>query len=89
MFTIILSQRRKDQLTKLVSEKVSTILVMSMRTNNTQVSKISLVDLAGSERAKDTGAEGKRLQVNQLFDFRPMFSLCIRKEPISTSHSLH
>jgi hypothetical protein len=28
-----------------------------------QVSKISLVDLAGSERAKDTGAEGKRLQV--------------------------
>ena len=27
-----------------------------------QVSKISLVDLAGSERAKDTGAEGKRLQ---------------------------
>ena len=29
-----------------------------------QVSKISLVDLAGSERAKDTGAEGKRLQVH-------------------------
>ena len=28
-----------------------------------QVSKISLVDLAGSERAKDSGAEGKRLQV--------------------------
>ena len=28
-----------------------------------KVSKISLVDLAGSERAKDTGAEGKRLQV--------------------------
>ena len=30
-----------------------------------QVSKISLVDLAGSERAKDTGAEGKRLQVKR------------------------
>ena len=30
-----------------------------------QVSKISLVDLAGSERAKDTGAEGKRLQVRR------------------------
>ena len=30
-----------------------------------QVSKISLVDLAGSERAKDTGAEGKRLQVRE------------------------
>jgi len=28
------------------------------------VSKISLVDLAGSERAKDSGAEGKRLQVS-------------------------
>jgi kinesin family protein 1 len=30
--------------------------------NTEKVSKISLVDLAGSERAKDTGAEGKRLQ---------------------------
>ena len=29
-----------------------------------KVSKISLVDLAGSERAKDTGAEGRRLQVH-------------------------
>ena len=29
------------------------------------MSKISLVDLAGSERAKDTGAEGKRLQVRE------------------------
>ena len=29
-----------------------------------KVSKISLVDLAGSERAKDTGAEGRRLQVS-------------------------
>ena len=28
-----------------------------------KVSKISLVDLAGSERAKDSGAEGRRLQV--------------------------
>ncbi|XP_019856044.1 PREDICTED: kinesin-like protein unc-104 [Amphimedon queenslandica] len=47
VFTIILTQRKKDSMTGLVAEKVS---------------KISLVDLAGSERAKDTGAEGKRLQ---------------------------
>ncbi|XP_019860777.1 PREDICTED: kinesin-like protein KIF1C [Amphimedon queenslandica] len=47
VFTIILTQRKKDSLTGLVAEKFS---------------KISLVDLAGSERAKDTEAEGKRLQ---------------------------
>ncbi|XP_003391840.1 PREDICTED: kinesin-like protein KIF1C, partial [Amphimedon queenslandica] len=47
VFTIILTQRKKDSLTGLVAGKVS---------------KISLVDLAGKERAKDTGAEGKRLQ---------------------------
>ena len=41
---------RKDSVTGLEAEKVS---------------KISLVDLAGSERAKDTGAEGKRLQVRE------------------------
>ena len=29
------------------------------------MSKLSLVDLAGSERAKDSGAEGKRLQVTR------------------------
>ena len=44
-----MSPRRKDVSSGLVAEKVS---------------KISLVDLAGSERAKDTGAEGKRLQVS-------------------------
>jgi len=47
VFTIILTQKRKDAMTGLIAEKVS---------------KISLVDLAGSERAKDSGAEGKRLQ---------------------------
>ncbi|BFZ22944.1 hypothetical protein BsWGS_25983 [Bradybaena similaris] len=47
VFTIILSQRRFDRLTKMVGEKVS---------------KISLVDLAGSERADSTGAKGTRLK---------------------------
>jgi kinesin family protein 1 len=47
VFTIILTQKKHDSMTGLNTEKVS---------------KISLVDLAGSERAKDTGAEGKRLQ---------------------------
>ncbi|CAB4009819.1 kinesin unc-104, partial [Paramuricea clavata] len=47
IFTIILTQKRYDELTKLTSEKVS---------------KLSLVDLAGSERASATGAEGFRLK---------------------------
>lgn len=47
VFTIFFTQRRHDQLTDLVTEKVS---------------KISLVDLAGSERADSTGAKGTRLK---------------------------
>ncbi|XP_046845010.1 kinesin-like protein unc-104 isoform X2 [Xenia sp. Carnegie-2017] len=47
IFTIVLTQKRFDQPTKLTSEKVS---------------KLSLVDLAGSERANSTGAEGSRLK---------------------------
>ncbi|ESP03560.1 hypothetical protein LOTGIDRAFT_224357 [Lottia gigantea] len=47
VFTIIFSQRRQDEKTNLIGEKVS---------------KISLVDLAGSERADSTGAQGKRLK---------------------------
>ncbi|XP_065191038.1 kinesin-like protein unc-104 isoform X1 [Sycon ciliatum] len=47
VFTLVLTQKRFDQMTKLTSEKVS---------------KISLVDLAGSERADSTGATGSRLK---------------------------
>ncbi|XP_052270651.1 kinesin-like protein unc-104 isoform X2 [Dreissena polymorpha] len=47
VFTIVFSQRRKDEQTNMTGEKVS---------------KISLVDLAGSERADSTGAQGKRLK---------------------------
>ncbi|KAM6949067.1 kinesin-like protein KIF1C [Aplochiton taeniatus] len=47
VFTIVFTQRRRDQLTSLVTEKVS---------------KISLVDLAGSERADSSGAKGTRLK---------------------------
>ncbi|XP_072552491.1 kinesin-like protein KIF1C isoform X3 [Salminus brasiliensis] len=47
VFTIIFTQRRRDQLTNLDTEKVS---------------KISLVDLAGSERAESSGAKGIRLK---------------------------
>ncbi|XP_022665709.1 kinesin-like protein unc-104 isoform X3 [Varroa destructor] len=47
VFTIMFTQRKKDEQTGLVSEKVS---------------KISLVDLAGSERADSTGAQGTRLK---------------------------
>ncbi|ORY02908.1 kinesin-domain-containing protein [Basidiobolus meristosporus CBS 931.73] len=47
VFTLILTQIRYDQQTKMSSEKVS---------------KISLVDLAGSERADSTGATGTRLK---------------------------
>ncbi|XP_007240786.3 kinesin-like protein KIF1C isoform X1 [Astyanax mexicanus] len=47
VFTIIFTQRRRDQLTSLDTEKVS---------------KISLVDLAGSERADSSGAKGMRLK---------------------------
>ncbi|KAG0720447.1 Kinesin-like protein unc-104 [Chionoecetes opilio] len=47
VFTIVLTQRRDDTATKLMTERVS---------------KISLVDLAGSERADSTGAKGTRLK---------------------------
>ncbi|XP_036369357.1 kinesin-like protein unc-104 isoform X6 [Octopus sinensis] len=47
VFTIIFTQKKLDQATKMVGEKVS---------------KISLVDLAGSERADSTGAKGTRLK---------------------------
>ncbi|KAM9833553.1 kinesin-like protein KIF1C isoform X1 [Syngnathus typhle] len=47
VFTIVFSQRRRDLLTQLDTEKVS---------------KISLVDLAGSERADSSGAKGTRLK---------------------------
>ncbi|KAL0970777.1 hypothetical protein UPYG_G00247280 [Umbra pygmaea] len=47
VFTIVFTQRRRDQLTSLDTEKVS---------------KVSLVDLAGSERADSSGAKGVRLK---------------------------
>lgn len=47
VFTIFFTQTRQDNMTELVTEKVS---------------KISLVDLAGSERADSTGAKGTRLK---------------------------
>ncbi|XP_056018125.1 kinesin-like protein unc-104 isoform X3 [Ostrea edulis] len=47
VFTIIFTQRRRDDATNMVGEKVS---------------KVSLVDLAGSERADSTGAKGTRLK---------------------------
>ena len=47
VFTLVVTQRRTDEATKLETEKVS---------------KISLVDLAGSERADSTGATGARLK---------------------------
>ncbi|UZJ55379.1 hypothetical protein CBS101457_004699 [Exobasidium rhododendri] len=47
VFTLVLTQKRKDGLTNLEAEKVS---------------RISLVDLAGSERANSTGATGSRLK---------------------------
>lgn len=47
VFTIFFTQQKHDELTDLITEKVS---------------KISLVDLAGSERADSTGAKGTRLK---------------------------
>ncbi|XP_068611951.1 kinesin-like protein KIF1C [Brachionichthys hirsutus] len=47
VFTIVFTQRRRDQMTGLDTEKVS---------------RISLVDLAGSERADSSGAKGTRLK---------------------------
>lgn len=47
IFTLLLTQKRKDEMTKMEGEKVS---------------RISLVDLAGSERAVATGATGARLK---------------------------
>ncbi|CAO3589107.1 unnamed protein product [Absidia cylindrospora] len=47
VFTVFLTQKRLDDLTKLETEKVA---------------RISLVDLAGSERANSTGATGARLK---------------------------
>ena len=47
VFTLIFTQKRHDNQTDLVTERVS---------------KVSLVDLAGSERANSTGAQGTRLK---------------------------
>lgn len=47
VFTLTLTQRRRDDMTNVDTEKVA---------------KISLVDLAGSERATSTGATGARLK---------------------------
>jgi kinesin family protein 1 len=47
VFTIFLTQRRHDTITKLDTEKVA---------------RVSLVDLAGSERANSSGATGQRLK---------------------------
>lgn len=47
VFTLVVTQKKKDEETKLEAEKVS---------------RISLVDLAGSERANSTGATGSRLK---------------------------
>ncbi|KAI8373349.1 hypothetical protein BD560DRAFT_394703 [Blakeslea trispora] len=47
VFTVFLTQKRMDEITKLETEKVA---------------RISLVDLAGSERANSTGATGARLK---------------------------
>ncbi|KAH6697186.1 kinesin heavy chain [Plectosphaerella plurivora] len=47
VFTLMLTQKKKDTETKMEMEKVA---------------KISLVDLAGSERANSTGATGARLK---------------------------
>ena len=47
LFTVMLTQRKRDELTGMSGEKVS---------------RISLVDLAGSERANSTGATGQRLK---------------------------
>ncbi|KDQ12681.1 hypothetical protein BOTBODRAFT_407289 [Botryobasidium botryosum FD-172 SS1] len=47
VFTLVLTQKRRDVETNLETEKVS---------------RISLVDLAGSERANSTGATGQRLK---------------------------
>lgn len=49
VFTIVFTQKKYDEMTKLSTEKVS---------------KLSLVDLAGSERADSTGAKGVRLKVS-------------------------
>lgn len=47
VFTLMLTQKKLDKMTKMEAEKVA---------------KISLVDLAGSERATSTGATGARLK---------------------------
>lgn len=47
VFTLVVTQKRRDEQTNLEAEKVS---------------RISLVDLAGSERANSTGATGSRLK---------------------------
>uniref|UniRef100_A0A3P9DSQ3 Kinesin-like protein n=1 Tax=Maylandia zebra TaxID=106582 RepID=A0A3P9DSQ3_9CICH len=47
VFTIVFTQKRRDQMTSLDTEKVS---------------KISLVDLAGSEQSDSSGAKGTRLK---------------------------
>ncbi|PWA14067.1 hypothetical protein CCH79_00021122, partial [Gambusia affinis] len=65
VFTIVFTQRRRDQMTSLDTEKVGLFgPVRSVRSSQFgPVSKISLVDLAGSERADSSGAKGTRLKV--------------------------
>lgn len=71
VFTIVFTQRRRDKMTSLDTEKVglSSWGLLCAREDSVhavlslQVSKISLVDLAGSERADSSGAKGTRLKV--------------------------
>lgn len=77
VFTIVFTQKRRDQMTSLDTEKVCLLLYFVPAGHflpnvrflfwflnfSLQVSKISLVDLAGSERADSSGAKGTRLKV--------------------------
>ncbi|KAI9318181.1 hypothetical protein BX666DRAFT_2026588 [Dichotomocladium elegans] len=54
VFTLFLTQKRSDELTKLDTEKVARIRQVLRHSH--------LVDLAGSERANSTGATGARLK---------------------------
>lgn len=66
VFTLFLTQKRLDDLTKLETEKVARIRQENERKcskeRETYENTISLVDLAGSERANSTGATGARLK---------------------------
>lgn len=80
VFTIVFTQKRRDQMTSLDTEKVcvslcvcflrvASIFRVSIFCFILQVSKISLVDLAGSERADSSGAKGTRLKVSARIQF--------------------